>query len=235
MFGGEVMLQNLPSIVAVRELFKGGGEGISGVAVKMVDRVFDCPSLDERMFGGEVILQNLPSVVAVRELDPRPGEKVLDMCAAPGGKTMHIATRMGDKGDVVAFDKSKNKVRQIEENCERQGLSIVRAFVQDGTKSVDESGVDGKSDCPPFKPEYFDRILLDAPCSALGQRPQFRNKMKPKELTSFPKIQKRLFRSSVSLLRKGGVLVYSTCTTSKAENEEVVTWALDTFPQIEVA
>ena len=85
---------------------------------------------------------------------------------------------------------------------------------------------------PPYHPETFDRVLLDAPCSALGQRPQFFNKIRLKEFKSFSKVQKKLFSSAVSHLKPGGVLVYSTCTLAQEENEGLVEWAEQTFSQI---
>ena len=156
------------------------------------------------------------------------------MCAAPGGKTTHIAQKMRNTGLVVACDKSKNKVKSIETNCSRLGATNVRCFAMDATKCLATEECDGSSPSfPPFTREYFDRVLLDAPCSGLGQRPQFYNKMKLKELESFPKIQRKLFSTAVDLLARGGVLVYSTCTNNVEENEELVSWALDTFQDME--
>ena len=88
------------------------------------------------------------------------------------------------------------------------------------------------SESPPYHPETFDRVLLDAPCSALGQRPQFFNKIRLKEFKSFSKVQKKLLSSAISHLKPGGVLVYSTCTLAQEENEGLVEWAEQTFSQI---
>ena len=214
------------------ELFKTE-TAVKGVGIEMVERIFDCPSLDDTQFSGSIMLQNLPSIIAVDLLDPQPGERVLDMCAAPGGKTTHIAQRMANKGLIVAFDKSRNKVDAVKRNCERLGVEIVQAFVMDGTKSVADEITSGDNESPPYNEGYFDRILVDAPCSGLGQRPQFYNKMKLKELNSFPKIQKKLFASAVKLLKPGGALVYSTCTNNTDENENIVEWANETFECLE--
>merc|ERR1712106_530837 len=100
----------------------------------------------------------------------------------------------------------------------------------DGTKACGDTV---EVDSPPYPPGHFDRILVDAPCSGLGQRPQFYNKMKLKELNSFPKIQKKLFATAVRLLKAGGTLVYSTCTNNTEENEKMVEWALETFDCLE--
>ncbi len=141
---------------------------------------------------------------------------------------------MSGRGTVVALDKSRSKVTQIEENCRRLRVpeGAVRCHAIDAAKSCseEENGVAcDLSGPPPFAPRSFDRVLLDAPCSAMGQRPQFRNDMKGKELRSFPRqgfllffiylfakrhsfhccrLQKKLFRAAVRLLKPGGVLLY---------------------------
>ena len=147
------------------------------------------------------------------------------MCAAPGGKTCHIAARLNGKGVVVALDKTKAKVDSIKKNCLRQKVDdVVEAHVMDATKTLKDEGScesekrkvteDEQSESvdkcesrmpgpPPWHPALFDRVLLDAPCSALGQRPQFYNPMKEKELNSFPKIQRKLFKIAAQHLKPG--------------------------------
>lgn len=168
---------------------------------------------------------------------------------------------------MIALDKSANKIRQIEENAARLGLANVCAFVQDATTCLGlDEAKDGNSRLllsPPFPRESFAKILIDAPCSALGrsnevtaqftetvqgyatllmwipkmtqnvfsgQRPQFHNAMSSGELASFPKLQKQILATAVDLLRPGGDLVYSTCTFVAEENENMVEWALERFP-----
>jgi len=208
---------------------------VKGVGVHIEDSVYSCPSMDESVLAPGLMLQNLPSIQAVVILDPQPGERILDMCAAPGGKTCHIAARLQGKGRVVAFDKSSAKVATIQRNAAKQYLAdMVSAHVMDGTKSIldleetetDPPNLDSTEVCcvpprPPFPPATFDRVLVDAPCSALGQRPQFYNNIKVKELDSFPKIQRKLLRSGVKHLKPGGILVYSTCTNNVEENERM--------------
>ena len=250
-FAGEVRQVGAGQLrVARDEVF--GPAGAAGVGVAVTSKVFPCPSLNHPELAGLLMLQNLPSIIAVEVLgkrtnlhikhkhlnflcpDPRPGETVLDMCAAPGGKTTHIAARMENTGRVVALDKSENKTRAIQRNCAQLGATIVTTFAADGSKCVETADcAPGSSDsglAPPFPEESFDRVLVDAPCSGLGQRPQFYNKMSSKELRSFPRIQRKLVSSAVRLLRPGGVLLYSTCTNNVEEDGELVTWAADTFP-----
>ena len=199
----------------------------------MTQPVFDCPSFNALTQAGLCVLQNLPSVVASHALNPGPGDHILDACAAPGGKTTHLATLINakDGGRVFALDKSQNKINQIRDNCKRLGIKNVSCFVQDASKCFDVQARAGTLE-PPFPAERFDKILLDAPCSGLGQRPQFVNHIGSKELASFPKLQKKIFATVVKLLKPGGSLVYSTCTFNDAENEGIVLWALKSFPEL---
>ena len=213
---------------------------VSGIAVKVLECIFDGPSLNDSNLKDMYMLQNLPSLIVGHALmdgkltKSSAFELVLDMCAAPGGKTTHIASLLSRQGGgtVIAIDKSQNKVNRVLDNCRRFGVdSYVEALVRDSTKllsSKTNNVID--DDCGRvFKANMFDRILLDAPCSALGQRPQFNISMKPKELASFPKIQKKLFDVAYKLLKPGGFLVYSTCTFTIEENEGLVRWAMETY------
>ena len=124
---------------------------------------------------------------------------------------------LGSEGSVLAFDKSKAKIEQIQSMARRLGVAErITAKVQDATK-YEACG------------EFFDKVLLDAPCSALGQRPMLINSCTTKELKSFPKLQRKLFEKAVELVKPNGLLVYSTCTITFEENEGLVNWALDKF------
>uniref|UniRef100_A0A3Q2UGV7 NOP2/Sun RNA methyltransferase 6 n=1 Tax=Fundulus heteroclitus TaxID=8078 RepID=A0A3Q2UGV7_FUNHE len=199
-----------------------------GVGVRMVDPLYQSPSFDG-VLPGMVFLQNLPSVVVGHVLGPRPGERILDMCAAPGGKTCHIAALMGDKGEVVALDRIRNKIDHIRQNAQMLSLQSIKAYCFNSTQAVSD-GPTHQAEGPPFPPESFDRVLLDAPCSGLGQRPNMACTWSLKEVSSYQPLQRKLFHAAVRLLKKGGVLVYSTCTITLAENEEQVAWALGAFP-----
>ena len=215
---------------------------VNGVAVKMVNCIFDCPSFNEDYLQPLYMLQNLPSLIAGHALmsgvqnSPKQSELILDMCAAPGGKTTHIASILSRRGNgkIIALDKSQKKVDNIVKNCRLFGVEhLVQAYVRDSTRllSANTSVTENSQENEIFKENLFDRILLDAPCSALGQRPQFRVSMKPKELASFPKIQRKLFAVAYKLLKPGGVLVYSTCTFTIEENEGMIQWAMNTFSE----
>ncbi|XP_049809806.1 tRNA (cytosine(72)-C(5))-methyltransferase NSUN6 isoform X4 [Schistocerca nitens] len=173
----------------------------TGVAVRMLSRPSGCPSVPSLL--GMAILQNLPSILTCHALDLSPGHYVLDCCAAPGNKTLHIASLMNDKGRIVAVDKTQGKVNIIKRKCEEFSVKCVETYVGDTTKSVQtpdtnmcKAGEDHSlPHCPLFPPESFDRVLLDAPCSALGQRPQLRNDISIQQLQSYPILQRKLFKA----------------------------------------
>ncbi|XP_071102120.1 tRNA (cytosine(72)-C(5))-methyltransferase NSUN6-like [Haliotis cracherodii] len=204
-------------------------EKLSGVGIRMTQPVFQAPSLD-RVLPALVFPQNLPSIVCGHVLDPQPGETILDMCAAPGGKTVHIATLMHNKGRVVALDKTPQKIARVENNAANWGITIIETYSGDSRRALDDQAA--TTGGPPYPSCSFDRILLDAPCSALGQRPASRNAMKLSELQSYSVYQRKLFSKAVGLLKPGGVLVFSTCTVTREENEGQVGWALQTFPSL---
>ncbi|XP_006894375.1 PREDICTED: putative methyltransferase NSUN6 [Elephantulus edwardii] len=225
--GCKIFLGNGISELSRNELFSGLPK-LKGIGIRMTEPVYLSPSFDS-MLPNYLFLQNLPSAVVAHVLNPQPGEKVLDLCAAPGGKTTHIATLMRDQGEVIALDKISSKIEKIKQNALLLGLNSIRAFCFDGTKALKHEMVEDSEGKPPFLAESFDRILLDAPCSGLGQRPNMACTWTLKEVTSYQPLQRKLFSVAVQLLKPGGVLVYSTCTITLAENEEQVAWALKTF------
>src|SRR5579884_548952 len=160
-------------------------------------------------------------------LDPQPGERVLDACAAPGGKTTHLAALMRDQGEIVAVDRSPQRVRRMEDNCRRLGVSIVQPLVADARELTVTPGKRGHgrdTRSLPFNAP-FDRILLDVPCSGLGvlrRHPEGKWRKQAAALQRHQKLQRELLEAVSALLRPGGVLVYSTCSTEPEENEQVV-------------
>ncbi|KAK3919598.1 tRNA (cytosine(72)-C(5))-methyltransferase NSUN6 [Frankliniella fusca] len=221
-----------------KQLFSGDGLH-RGIAVLVTDNRSGCPSLPSNFIKpGTAVMQNLPSIVCGRVLDPQPGEVILDMCAAPGNKTSHLAALMNNLGIIIALDRSASRILKLKELCKELSVTNVLPFVYNSVNAVDlqkEISLDGKCDLqclkagPPFPPCCFDRILLDAPCSGLGQRPRL-DPVDVKHIVSLPPLQKKLFQTAVMLLKAGGVLVYSTCTVVCEENEGIVRWALDQFP-----
>lgn len=207
---------------------------IKGKGIRMTEPVYLSPSFDN-VLPGYIFLQNLPSAVVSHVLNPQPGERVLDMCAAPGGKTTHIATLLNDQGEVIAMDRIGNKVEKIKQNASVLKLHSIQAYSYNSTKAVTHDARDNSQGTgPPFPPESFDRVLLDAPCSGMGQRPNMANVLSLKELKSYQPLQRKLLSTAVSLLKPGGTLVYSTCTITLSENEDQVAWALKTFPCLQI-
>ncbi|XP_040823855.1 tRNA (cytosine(72)-C(5))-methyltransferase NSUN6 isoform X1 [Ochotona curzoniae] len=230
--GTKLFLGNGVSELSRKDIFNGLPE-LKGIGIRMTEPLYLSPSFDN-VLSSYLFLQNLPSAVVAHVLDPKPGEKILDLCAAPGGKTTHIAALMHDQGEVIALDKISNKVEKIRQNALLLGLNSIKAFCFDGTKALKVDKIQNIEGEPPFSPESFDRILLDAPCSGMGQRPNMACTWTLKEVTSYQPLQRKLFTVAVELLKPGGVLVYSTCTVTLAENEEQVAWALKTFPSLQL-
>jgi 16S rRNA (cytosine967-C5)-methyltransferase len=169
-----------------------------------------------RLRAGELFAQSRAAQAVVALLAPQPGERVLDLCAGPGIKTTAIAARMRNEGEVVAVEIDAGRARQIEELCERAGARNVRVVRADAAR--DDIG-DG-----------YDRVLVDPPCSDLGTlagRPDARWRKQPATLAQLAELQGALLAAGAHALRPGGTLVYSTCTISRAENEGVVTAALE--------
>ncbi|XP_047377000.1 tRNA (cytosine(72)-C(5))-methyltransferase NSUN6 isoform X1 [Sciurus carolinensis] len=230
--GTKVFLGNGISELSRKEIFSGLPE-MKGIGIRMTEPIYLSPSFDN-VLSSYLFLQNLPSAVVTHVLNPQPGEKILDLCAAPGGKTTHIAALMHDQGEVIALDKIPNKIEKIKQNALLLGLNSIKAYCFDGTKALKFDMIKDTEGAPPFLPESFDRILLDAPCSGMGQRPNMACTWTLKEVTSYQPLQRKLFSVAVQLLKPGGVLVYSTCTITLAENEEQVAWALATYPCLQL-
>jgi 16S rRNA (cytosine967-C5)-methyltransferase len=160
---------------------------------------------------GELTPQSRGSAAVVEVLDPQPGEHLLDLCAGPGIKTGQIAARMGGRGEVISVELDAERAAETAAQASRLGLRGITVIEAD-------AGAGG------FGPG-FDRILLDAPCSDLGalaSRPDARWRKSPKAIERLVAIQDRALRAAAALLRSGGVLVYSTCTISRRENEDRV-------------
>lgn len=201
-----------------------------GIAVEMDETVSGVPSIgDSYLVLGQALLQNLPSVICSRVLDPQENDVILDMCAAPGNKTTHLAELMNDRGILVALDKSEKRLNLLKEKITQFELKAVHCYTFDAVRAVNDQHFNTMPGKPPYKTGSFDKILLDAPCSGFGNRPLLANKLSDKMLASYPIVQKKLLATAIELLKSGGMLVYSTCTIFDAENEQVIGWALEKF------
>ena len=138
---------------------------------------------------------------------------VIDACAAPGGKTTHIAQRMENRGRILAFDIYEEKIRRIERNAQRLGISIMEAQMCDA-RAIGAAYA-GQAD----------RVLVDVPCSGLGvlrRKPDARWKKSPEDVKTLPPLQRAILASAAEAVKKGGILVYSTCTMEECENAAIV-------------
>lgn len=187
----------------------------------VLDAAYDVHGSDH-FARGALMPQSRASMRVAHALAPRPGERVLDMCAAPGAKTTHVAALMEGRGEVVAVERHDGRCAALREHCERMGAVIVG--VRCGDARVEAAG------------EQFDRVLLDAPCSDLGtlrSRPDARWRRTPSGIEELAALQAELLDAAAALVRPGGTLVYSTCTISERENEGQVEAFLGRHPAFE--
>lgn len=156
-------------------------------------------------------IEDKSSQMCVSLVEPLENDRVLDACSAPGGKTFAIAEDMSGKGEIVACDIHKHKIKLIEDGAKRLGLENINAMLNDGKVYNSELGV-------------FDKVLCDVPCSGLGimgKKPEIKYK-NPEDFENLPDIQYKILKNSSQYLKVGGVLIYSTCTINKNENERVI-------------
>ncbi len=190
----------------------------------------DCVLLDggdpARLRGykqGWFAVQDQASAFVVVALDPQPGDRVLDVCAAPGGKTAHIACIVGDGGRVVASDVRPERASLVRSTADRLG-GAVRVLVQDGTRPAIEGS--------------FDRVLVDAPCSGMGsarRRPELLWRPRRGDLSSLARLQVAIASAAADRLRPGGRLIYSVCTFPRAETDAVCDALIRYRPDLEPA
>ena len=173
---------------------------------------------------GQVYVQDPSTRLAIELLDPQPGEKVLDACAAPGGKSSLIAAAMKNEGQILCTDASEKRIPRLIENLARQEITITTTQQFDWTETP-----------PQNWKSKFDRILLDVPCSNSGvmrRRVDARWRLKPEQIEGLPAIQRLILENALPCLRQGGRLVYSTCSLEPEENEGLILNLLRDFPEV---
>lgn len=180
------------------------------------------PALHPYHSAGLYYLQDPAAMLAAVLLDPQPGECVLDLCAAPGGKATHLAARMQNKGVLVANDPNFQRVTVLARNLERMGVTCAVVLQEEPVRLVQRfSG-------------FFDRVLVDAPCSGeatFASDPKARRRWSSKKVAAMAALQRHILDSAASLVRPGGYLLYATCTFSPEEDEDVVALFLQDHPE----
>ena len=169
-------------------------------------------------------VQDESAMLVGHVLGPEKGDEILDVCSAPGGKTVHLAELMQNEGHIIGADVHEHKIELIEKNAKRLGASIVEGKLQDGMLINED-----------WK-EKFDKILLDAPCSGLGiikRKPDIRYAKDETAIRDINNIQRKLLKNAINYLKKDGILVYSTCTLTQEENQNMVEYALSLGLQLD--
>jgi 16S rRNA (cytosine967-C5)-methyltransferase len=169
---------------------------------------------------GAFLAQSRAAMLVARVLAPEPGERVLDLCAAPGGKSTHLAALMQGSGEVVAVERNPARAGALARTAQRLGAANIRVELADAALARPEGPV-------------FDRVLVDPPCSGLGTlqaRADLRWRVTPEAIGDMSRAQARILAAGAEALRPGGVLVYSTCTISSTENERLIAAFLDSHP-----
>jgi 16S rRNA (cytosine967-C5)-methyltransferase len=171
---------------------------------------------------GYVSVQDESAGIAASLLDVKPGERVIDLCAAPGGKTTFIGERMQNTGQIIAVDKYSTRLQLVKESCARLGITNVSCVAADGVE---------------YDTTPADKVLLDAPCSGLGvltKKPDVKIKREQSDIRKLVEIQRQLIDRAGYLVKPGGALVYSTCTIEPDENISIIRWFLEHHPEFEI-
>ncbi len=170
-------------------------------------------------------VQDESSILAGQAVNPTPGSRVIDVAAAPGGKSTHLAQIMQNKGEIIAIDVHEHKIKLIRQNCRRLGVEIVQPLLVDAR------------DLPESYNQWADYVLVDAPCSGLGvlrRRPDARWRKKEEQIYELAELQKQILDSVAAAVKPGGVLVYSTCTITEEENTCQVKSFLAAHPEFKL-
>lgn len=239
-----------------------------GLVVKPCERLPDCFAIEGasslgtnvRIKQGLFVIQDMASQLVSYFVDPKPSEKILDACAAPGTKTTHITQLAKDKAKIVATDINESKLKLLSDSAIRLGiksittvqfdwaddkaLSFNSPFSKGGLGGFESPSNppftkgEGEISCAPFDANSFDRVLVDAPCANLGlfrRHPELRLKREPADVAEMAELQLKILNAVANLTRAGGFLIYSVCSISSEENEGVVNSFLKDNPNYEVA
>ena len=208
-------------LLAERGIAARPGSVAESIQLEGSVRVDDLPHFAE----GWVTIQDESSMAASLLMNPQPSERLLDLCAAPGGKTTHLAELQGDQGKIVAVDVQAERLAVVTANASRLQLKSIR------TQLMSKEAMDAPTG-------YFDGVLVDVPCSntgVLGKRPEARWRITPYDLAELPKLQRKLLNLALDRVRPGGRVVYSTCSIEPVENRQVIDHCLENRPNVSLA
>ena len=172
----------------------------------------------------EVIIQSQSSQQVVKSVAPKKGERILDMCAAPGTKSIQMAMETNDEADIYAIDLYPHRVELIEQGTRKYGLKSIKCRCGDARNLPKE-----------YPLHYFDKVLLDAPCSGLGtlkHKPEIKLNTSPQDIDDIVQLQSQLLESALLMLKDGGQLTYSTCTLNRKENERQISQLMSLHPEL---
>jgi len=211
-------------------------EGIRFVSLNADENVYVVGLEDYEKFeqseyhkSGQIYFQNPSSVLPVLALDPKPAQRILDLCAAPGGKTSLIASLANNQTEIVAVEKDRSRIKKLRDVTNLLDAKISRILNIDGRFLLKEN---------PEYIDYFDKVLLDAPCSSEGLLNFYNTKpfkfWSPYKYKDYFKLQRSLIKIGVEALKPGGTLVYSTCTLSPEENEGTVNYIISKYENMQI-
>lgn len=183
----------------------------------------DAPTRHPYYFAGLYYIQEPSAMTTASRLPVTPGERVLDLCAAPGGKATELGARLFGEGVLVANDISAGRVKALLKNIELMGIPNSLLLNEVPARIAEQF------------PQYFDKILVDAPCSGEGmfrKNPEAARVWTARKPLECAKMQREIVKQAISMLKKGGMMIYSTCTFSPEENEQIIAWILQEFPQM---
>lgn len=196
-------------------------EGQYSVDTLIIDNPFQISKTKE-FLDGEFTIQDESSALVAQIMNPVPGSIVIDVCGAPGGKSVHIAQKMGNRGKVISRDINEYKLQLIDENSKRLGTDIIKTEIYDA-RDLDDSLIGGA-----------DYVLVDAPCSGLGlirRKPEIKINKTQSDIDSLSALQYKILENAKKYLKADGILVYSTCTISNSENRDIINKFLKENPE----
>ena len=211
-------VQSLKDILKSEGLEVMPGEHMTNaLQLTKTSSISDLPSFQQGLFQ----VQDQSSMLVGLILDPKPGEVIMDLCAAPGGKATHCAEIMNNQGHIMARDIYDSKLKMIQESAQRLGINIITTELKNATQK------------DPCSIEKADRVLIDAPCSGLGiirKKPDVKFQKTKKDILQLAALQREILQASWEYVKPGGILVYSTCTITPEENLENILWFIEHYP-----